>query len=360
MSRPGTPSSIASSSGRRSPDLDLDHPPGLSLAAPPKQPSPPPPAAVVVPPTKARPNMDLAQRAYRFKGKMKEHKARGGDADSSMDVDQTMTAVEETKPPEQEDPSSSVPASKRRIAVQDNDIKSSAPPRLRARPSLNTNSIPPPPIVSDPPASQPASPSKPEVPHSSEPSTNPQPSSPSKPEPSSPSKPPTTSNPEPPSSSSESKQPEPSTPASSTQQQPQPPTKPQPAKRKDPWKMRIPKKKSSEVTHSKLAIGNTAKPGGSAAALAAPASSGPSSSATGNMDRSSNNNNANAKSQTMWDPYTNLSIDDLDRAKSLVLDLLGWGVEPEYLVNCGVSAQLIYRVFTDLNLRLPVNLRVPP
>ncbi|TFK28326.1 hypothetical protein FA15DRAFT_701212 [Coprinopsis marcescibilis] len=61
----------------------------------------------------------------------------------------------------------------------------------------------------------------------------------------------------------------------------------------------------------------------------------------------------------LWDHYTNLSIDDLDRAKTLVLDLLGWGVEPEYLVTCGVSSQLIYRVFTDLNLRLPGNLSRP-
>jgi len=50
---------------------------------------------------------------------------------------------------------------------------------------------------------------------------------------------------------------------------------------------------------------------------------------------------------------------DLERAKSLVLDLLGWGVPPEYLVDHGVSPQVIYKIFTDLNLRLPSNLILP-
>ncbi|PPQ87537.1 hypothetical protein CVT25_008539 [Psilocybe cyanescens] len=52
------------------------------------------------------------------------------------------------------------------------------------------------------------------------------------------------------------------------------------------------------------------------------------------------------------------SPEELDQAKSLVLDLLGWGVEPEFLVASGVSAEAIYRIFTDLNLRLPNNLEV--
>ena len=46
----------------------------------------------------------------------------------------------------------------------------------------------------------------------------------------------------------------------------------------------------------------------------------------------------------------------IDEAKNLVLDLLGWGVDPEYLVTSGVHPELIYRIFTDLNLRLPTNL----
>ncbi|TFY60168.1 hypothetical protein EVJ58_g5315 [Rhodofomes roseus] len=42
-------------------------------------------------------------------------------------------------------------------------------------------------------------------------------------------------------------------------------------------------------------------------------------------------------------------------AKDLVLDLLGWGVPPEYLVSCGVSREIMFYVFTELNLRLPPN-----
>jgi hypothetical protein len=43
-------------------------------------------------------------------------------------------------------------------------------------------------------------------------------------------------------------------------------------------------------------------------------------------------------------------------AKDLVLDLLGWGVLPEYLVDCGLSREIVYYVFKELNLRLPTNL----
>ncbi|GJE88385.1 hypothetical protein PsYK624_044680 [Phanerochaete sordida] len=45
-----------------------------------------------------------------------------------------------------------------------------------------------------------------------------------------------------------------------------------------------------------------------------------------------------------------------DTAKDIVLDLLGWGVQPEYLVDCGLSREIIYFVFLELNLRLPANL----
>ena len=45
-----------------------------------------------------------------------------------------------------------------------------------------------------------------------------------------------------------------------------------------------------------------------------------------------------------------------DTAKDIVLDLLGWGVEPEYLVDCGLTREIVYYVFTELNLRLPQNL----
>jgi hypothetical protein len=45
-----------------------------------------------------------------------------------------------------------------------------------------------------------------------------------------------------------------------------------------------------------------------------------------------------------------------DTTKDIVLDLLGWGVPPEYLVECGVSREVIYYVFLELNLRRPTNL----
>ncbi|KAF4613203.1 hypothetical protein D9613_010954 [Agrocybe pediades] len=50
--------------------------------------------------------------------------------------------------------------------------------------------------------------------------------------------------------------------------------------------------------------------------------------------------------------------DDLAAAKEIVLDLLGWGVKAEDLVSSGVSPEAIYRIFTDLNLRLPGNLQL--
>lgn len=45
-------------------------------------------------------------------------------------------------------------------------------------------------------------------------------------------------------------------------------------------------------------------------------------------------------------------------ARDAILDLLGWGVSPEYLVNCGVSREVIYYIFVEYNLRLPENLDV--
>ncbi|EIN12407.1 hypothetical protein PUNSTDRAFT_42030 [Punctularia strigosozonata HHB-11173 SS5] len=43
-------------------------------------------------------------------------------------------------------------------------------------------------------------------------------------------------------------------------------------------------------------------------------------------------------------------------AQDIILDLLGWGVPPEYLVDYGLSREVIFYVFTDLHLRLPSNL----
>ncbi|KAF9011747.1 hypothetical protein BDQ17DRAFT_1344755 [Cyathus striatus] len=51
-----------------------------------------------------------------------------------------------------------------------------------------------------------------------------------------------------------------------------------------------------------------------------------------------------------------MSAENLDHAKDIVLDLLGWGVSPEYLVDCGVSPQSLYQIFADLRLQLPENL----
>ncbi|KAJ7671652.1 hypothetical protein DFH06DRAFT_1178269 [Mycena polygramma] len=57
-------------------------------------------------------------------------------------------------------------------------------------------------------------------------------------------------------------------------------------------------------------------------------------------------------------PLSEMTAEELDHAKDIVLDLLGWGVEPEYLVECGVSGAVIHRIFTDLRLRLPKNLAI--
>lgn len=53
-----------------------------------------------------------------------------------------------------------------------------------------------------------------------------------------------------------------------------------------------------------------------------------------------------------------VSAEELDHAKDIVLDLLGWGVPPEYLLEYGVSPGAIFKIFTDMNLRLPQSLRV--
>lgn len=57
-----------------------------------------------------------------------------------------------------------------------------------------------------------------------------------------------------------------------------------------------------------------------------------------------------------------MTKEELDRAKCLVLDLLGWGIAPEYLVEFGLSPGAIYQVITDLRLPLSSNLEAlsPP
>ncbi|CAE6423501.1 unnamed protein product [Rhizoctonia solani] len=55
-------------------------------------------------------------------------------------------------------------------------------------------------------------------------------------------------------------------------------------------------------------------------------------------------------------PGLDMTPRDLDEAKHLILDLLGLGVTPEYLVDCGVSPQCLAVCFYELNLRFPLNL----
>ncbi|KAI6166733.1 hypothetical protein EDD17DRAFT_1470396 [Pisolithus thermaeus] len=57
-------------------------------------------------------------------------------------------------------------------------------------------------------------------------------------------------------------------------------------------------------------------------------------------------------------PGLTMTQQEYDAAKDVVLDLLGWGVPPEYLLERGISRHIIYYVFTELNLRLPDNLDV--
>ena len=51
-----------------------------------------------------------------------------------------------------------------------------------------------------------------------------------------------------------------------------------------------------------------------------------------------------------------MTPDQIMHAKILILDLLGWGVPPEYILDRGVSHKLLCTVFKDLNLRLPENI----
>lgn len=51
-----------------------------------------------------------------------------------------------------------------------------------------------------------------------------------------------------------------------------------------------------------------------------------------------------------------MTQDQYNTTKDIVLDLLGWGVPPEYLLECGLSRHVIFYVFSELNLRLPSNL----
>ncbi|KAF8158080.1 hypothetical protein B0H34DRAFT_440537 [Crassisporium funariophilum] len=52
-------------------------------------------------------------------------------------------------------------------------------------------------------------------------------------------------------------------------------------------------------------------------------------------------------------PGVLLTMDEYETVKDIVLDLLGWGVPPAFLVACGVTKEVVYYVFTELNLELP-------
>ncbi|QRW00421.1 hypothetical protein RhiJN_28439 [Ceratobasidium sp. AG-Ba] len=55
-------------------------------------------------------------------------------------------------------------------------------------------------------------------------------------------------------------------------------------------------------------------------------------------------------------PFLNMNATDLEEAKRLILDLLGMGVTPEYLVDCGISSQCLAVCLYEMNLRFPINL----
>ncbi|KAJ7095792.1 hypothetical protein B0H15DRAFT_71624 [Mycena belliarum] len=55
-------------------------------------------------------------------------------------------------------------------------------------------------------------------------------------------------------------------------------------------------------------------------------------------------------------PGLSMNQDQYDTAKDIILDLLGWGVPPDYLVDCNLSREVVYYVFSELKLRLPSNL----
>ncbi|KAG2033786.1 hypothetical protein BDR03DRAFT_1014052 [Suillus americanus] len=55
-------------------------------------------------------------------------------------------------------------------------------------------------------------------------------------------------------------------------------------------------------------------------------------------------------------PGLAMTEDQYNTAKDIILDLLGWGVPPEYLVDCGLSRHVVFYVFTEFNLRMPTNL----
>jgi hypothetical protein len=46
-----------------------------------------------------------------------------------------------------------------------------------------------------------------------------------------------------------------------------------------------------------------------------------------------------------------VTAEEFIEAKSTILDLLGWGVPPEYFINCGLTREAIFYAFTEMNLK---------
>jgi hypothetical protein len=51
-----------------------------------------------------------------------------------------------------------------------------------------------------------------------------------------------------------------------------------------------------------------------------------------------------------------VTLNELSEAKVLILDLLGWGLSPENLVEAGISKQCLVPCLRELKLRLPTNI----
>jgi hypothetical protein len=52
-------------------------------------------------------------------------------------------------------------------------------------------------------------------------------------------------------------------------------------------------------------------------------------------------------------PYSSVTQAEYDTVKDIILDLLGWGIPFNYLIESGISKAVLYYVFSELNLRLP-------
>ncbi|KAF8527572.1 hypothetical protein BU17DRAFT_81778 [Hysterangium stoloniferum] len=54
-------------------------------------------------------------------------------------------------------------------------------------------------------------------------------------------------------------------------------------------------------------------------------------------------------------PALDMTADEFLEAKSIILDLLGWGVPADYFMDCGLTREALFYAFSELNLKLPVN-----